>query len=260
MVEGRCGDETSPEPGPRTAVTRPGEPVRATDAVVPTKVSGARSANPWSTWTKKRKIGRLKVSRSIDAPTVWNLTDAWLFAAQALGLNFNTFVTVRPKDIDALTPPERIKYWQKILNKIGQFARDHGYECVLIWSRESDPGSGRNEHLHALTHIPRGLRATFQRNAKGWYGDDAEVDVRPANYRVRWTRRGKQRDAIGYITKNSPQAAYGRPREYRKGGPILGKRAGCYRNIDAPARASHQARLDARRAIHRDLGIKITAA
>jgi hypothetical protein len=233
---------------------------RAEDAVAPAKVSAARSADPWKTWTKKRKIGRLKVSRSIDAKVVWNLTAAWYFAAQHLGLNFNLFVTVRPKDIDTLTPLERIKRWEEIRNKIAQFARDHGFECVLIWSRESDAGTGNNEHLHVLTHIPRGLRAAFERNAAGWFDNTVEIDTRPATYRVRWTRKGVRRSAITYITKNSPQAAHGTDRDYRKGGPILGKRTGCSRNIDAPARASHQAREDARRAIHRDLGITIPAA
>jgi hypothetical protein len=72
--------------------------------------------------------------------------------------------------------------------------------------------------------------------------------------------KGIRRSAITYITKNSPQAAHGTDRDYRKGGPILGKRVGCSRNIDATARARHKAQEDARRAIHRDLGITITAA
>lgn len=145
-MEQGCVDETSTEAKPKTLlVPSPNEPGRATDAVVPTKVSGALSADPWKNWTKKRKIGRLKVSRSIPAETVWNLTDAWLFAAQTLGLNCNLFITVRPKNIDDLTPPERIKLWEDIRNKIAQFGRDHEYEPVLIWSRESDPGTGKNE-------------------------------------------------------------------------------------------------------------------
>jgi hypothetical protein len=258
-VEWSGVDETSTEAEAKVPVTRPDANGRTTDAVAPTKVSDARSADTWKNWTKKRKIGRLKVTRSIEAKTVWNLTAAWYFAAQTLGLNFNLFVTIRPADIDNLTPLERITYWQRILNKIAQFARDHGYECVLIWSRESDRGTGTNEHLHVLTHIPRGLRAAFERNAAGWYGDAVEIDTRPATYRVRWTRKGARRSAITYITKNSPKAAHGTDRDYRLGGPILGKRVGCSRNIDAAARASHQAREDARRAIHRDLGITISA-
>ncbi len=113
-------------------------------------VGGQDNLVAWETWTRKRKIGRLKESRSIPARTVSNLTNAWYFAAQGLGLNFNLFVTVRPKDIDSLTPRQRITRWEEIRNKIAQFARDHGYECVLIWARESDPGTGRNEHLHVL--------------------------------------------------------------------------------------------------------------
>jgi hypothetical protein len=239
-------------------VTSPDEIRRAADTFVGTTVSVGRSPTNWNTWAKKRKIGRLKVSRSIEAKVVWNLTSAWYFAAQGLGLNFNLFITIRPRHIDTLTPPERITYWQRVLNKIAQFARDHDFECVLIWSRESDPGSGRNEHLHVLTHIPRGMRAAFERAAAGWYGNSVEIDTRPATYRVRRTRKGVRRSAITYITKNSPQAAHGTDRDYRKGGPILGKRTGCSRNIDAPARARHQASQDARRAIQRDLGRVMT--
>jgi hypothetical protein len=165
-------------------------------------------------------------------------------------------VTIRPHDIDDLTPPQRLERWQDIHNKIAQFARDHDFECVHIWSRESDPGTGTNEHLHILTHVPPKLIQHFRGTTYGWFSGPTEIDIRPANYRVRWTASGKQRSAIGYLTKNSPQAAYGRPREYRKGGPILGKRAGCSRNIDAPARAA----WEARRAIQQEFGIRMPTA
>jgi hypothetical protein len=123
-----------------------------------------------------------------------------------------------------------------------------------VWSRESDPGTGANEHLHLLTHIPSKLVRRFRETASGWFAKAAEIDIRRADYRTRWTASGKQRSAIGYLTKNSPQAAYGRPREYRKGGPIFGKRAGCSRNIDVSARAI----WEARRAIQREFGIPTT--
>ncbi len=213
---------------------------------------GARSSttDTWDGWHRKRKIGRRKVSRSLSAGVVANLTEGWYFASR-LGLNCNLLVTVRPHDINDLIPPQRQERWQDVLNQIGQFARDHAFECVHIWSRESDPSTGSNEHLHILTHIPPKLIRRFRDNASGWFTRAAEIDIRRADYRVRRTASGKQRSAIGYLTKNSPQAAYGRPREYRKGGPILGKRAGCSRNIDVSARAI----WEARQAIQREFGI-----
>jgi hypothetical protein len=213
------------------------------------RVAGSSTAETWEGWHRKRKLGRRKVSRSLSAEVVANLTEAWYFAAR-LGLNCNQFVTVKPHDINDLTPTERQVRWQDILNQIGQFARDHDFEGVHIWSRESDPGTGTNEHLHILTHVPPKLIRRFTDNASGWFPKAAEIDIRRADYRTRWTASGKQRSAIGYLTKNSPQAAYGRPREYRKGGPILGKRAGCSRNIDASARSA----WEARRAIQREFG------
>jgi hypothetical protein len=217
--------------------------------------AGSSTTETWKGWYRKRKIGRRKVSRSLSAEVVANLTEAWYFAAQSLGLNCNLFVTVRPHDINDLTPLQRQERWQDVQNKIAQFARDHDSESVYIWCRESDPVAGTNEHLHMLTHIPTKLIGLFKDNASGWFAKAAEIDIRRADYRVCWTASGKQRSAIGYLTKNSPQAAYGRPREYRKGGPILGKRAGCSRNIDVSARAA----WEARRAIQREFGIHMPA-
>jgi hypothetical protein len=219
------------------------------------EVAGSSATETWKGWYRKRKIGRRKVSRSLSTEAVANLTEAWYFAAQSLGLNCNLFVTVRPHDINDLTPPQRQERWQDILNQIAQFARDHDFEGIHIWSRESDPGLGTNEHIHILIHVPPKLIRRFKDNASGWFAKAAEIDIRRADYRVRWTASGKQRSAIGYLTKNSPQAAYGRPREYCKGGPILGKRAGCSRNIDASARAA----WEARRAIQREFGIRMPA-
>jgi hypothetical protein len=199
-------------------------------------------------------VGRKKVSRSLPATAVWNLTNAWYFAART-GLDFNRFVTVHPLDIDRFTPAERIERWQWVREKVAQYARDHGFECVQIWSRESDPGTGAGEHLHLLTHIPPALARHFTKTASGWFDDPSEIKIKHANYTTRWTLRGKARSMIGYITKNSPQAAYGTRLEYRKGGPILGKRAGCSRNIDARARdAARDAELKTAREL-RDAAI-----
>jgi hypothetical protein len=208
-------------------------------------------AQHWEGWTRKRKIGRKRVTRSITAAVVRNLTDAWWFSAQKLGLNFNRFVTFRPHDVDQLNPEQRGALWHVMLNKLSQFARDHGFECVLVWSRESKPGSGAGEHLHVLMHVPPQLFSRFHQVVTDWLPHPDEIKIKPADYQTRNLSPGKRGTVLRYVTKNSPQAAWGTDRMYQKGGPILGKRAGCSRNVDARARAA----WEARQAIRRDLGI-----
>lgn len=195
----------------------------------------------WEGWQKKRRMGRKKVSRALPAKTVRNLTAAWWFAAQGVGLDLNRMVTIRPRNIDEMTPEERNTFWKKMLNKLGQFARDHDFETAHLWSRESAVGTGRKEHLHVLMHIPPAQTKRFKDVASSWFDGPEEIDIRSAGYQQRWVG-GKRRSAITYLTKNSPQAAYGTDLGYCKGGPILGKRAGCSRNIDAAARTRFEAR------------------
>jgi len=116
---------------------------------------------------------------------------------------------------------------------------------------EYDPGppfdSGAPEEPSANTIArvhPRIRRLAGNRNAlprdfgeAGRSGLTAADAAACAACRVRSTHSGAQQTATGYITKNSLQAAYGRLREYRKGGMILGKRVGCSQNVDAPALA-----------------------
>jgi hypothetical protein len=80
---------------------------------------------------------------------------------------------------------QRQERWQDILNQIAQFAHDHDFEGIHIWSRESDPGMGTNEHLHILIHVPPKLIKRFKDNASGWFAKAAEIDIRRADYRVR---------------------------------------------------------------------------
>jgi hypothetical protein len=181
---------------------------------VPFATVEPKDGGDWECWQRRRKVGRKKVSRSLSEAVVSNLTEAWYFAAQALGLDLNLFVTVRPADIDSFSPAERIQRWWWFREKVAQYARDHGFEGVQIWSRESDRGSGAGEHLHLLTHIPPDLVRHFTRTASGWLAEDRrEIDLKRANYTTRWTPRGKARSMIGYITKNSPHAAFGTRRE-----------------------------------------------
>jgi hypothetical protein len=42
-----------------------------------------------------------------------------------------------------------------VQNKIGQFARDLGFERVLVWTRESDPSTGQ-AHVEACGGVSVG--------------------------------------------------------------------------------------------------------
>jgi hypothetical protein len=213
----------------------------ALTAMQVTKSKDPGNHTSWQGWQKKRRIGRKKVSKALKAKVVRNLTAAWWFAGQSAGLNLNRFVTIRPRNIDEMTPEERNAFWKTMLNKVGQFARDHDFETAHIWSRESEVGTGRKEHLHVLVHVPPALTKRFEEVASSWFDGAEEIDIRPADYRHRWVK-GKRRSAITYLTKNSPQAAYKTDLGWCRGGPILGKRAGCSRNIDAAVRARFEAR------------------
>ena len=69
-----------------------------------------------------------------------------------------------------------------------------------------------------------------------------EIDVRVAHQMTNFTADGRRKNAISYITKQmTPQAWYRRNLIRRRGGPILGKRAGCTTNIGFKARALWQA-------------------
>jgi hypothetical protein len=91
--------------------------------------------------------------------------------------------------------------------------------------------------MHVLMHVPQRHIQRFDALIKKWPDDAQEIDCRPATYRTQTTTSGKQTNVMTYITKNSPQAAYGGKRLYQPGGPILGKRCDSSRNLSADERA-----------------------
>jgi hypothetical protein len=107
------------------------------------------------------------------------------------------FVTFKCADIDQLSPRQRVKRKDIILNKIAVFLRDNGSEVAYIWSRESEPVTGAGEHLHVVLHVPPHLRSRFGQFVSGWYRQPGEVHMVSATYQTRWTRRGKRRRRSG---------------------------------------------------------------
>jgi hypothetical protein len=159
----------------------------------------------------------------------------------------NRFVTIRPSDIDDHTPVERIKVWQTWRNRLAQFARDNGFPFTSVWTRESEPDTGRKEHLHLLLHVPRKRLAQFDELMEAWDGGTEQILNEPADYGTKVTDTGRYKNVFNYMTKNSPQAAYKRKRYFRSGGPILGKRFGTTANIGSKARAVAEVRDGLRR-------------
>ncbi|MBK3664900.1 hypothetical protein JJE66_27190 [Bradyrhizobium diazoefficiens] len=206
-------------------------------------------------WTTKRRIGRRKVSRSIPGRAVRALEAAWHFS-RAIAKPMNRFVTIRPSDIDECTPVERIEIWQRWRNRLAQFARDNGFPFTSIWTRESEPDTGRKEHLHLLMHVPRKRLAQFDELMAAWDGGTEQILNEPADYGTKVTDTGRYKNVFNYLTKNSPQAAYKRKRYFRSGGPILGKRFGTTANIGGKARAV----AEVRGGLRRDLGLAPASA
>ena len=206
-------------------------------------VNGGAKRKPGSSKpSARRKLDRRtrRPSKSIPLRTVKKLDRGWRHA-QTLGLGCNVFLTLKPRHIDALTPLERQACWDKYRDRIGQFARREGFPPTYIWSRESGRDTGLGEHLHVLIHIPPELQARFERMCKRWASHPDEVHLRPANYKVRVTEWGHRHSARAYITKNSHQASRYWNETWKPGGPILGKRVGCTRNLEGRARAQFQA-------------------
>ena len=183
-------------------------------------------------------MNRRRTTRGIDHHQVRDLWDAWHHARRT-GCPLNALVSVRPTDVDELDPVARCRRWAAFLNKLGTYARQHGFKLVAIWSRECNP-DGSGEHLHVLVHVPRKWRVHFQEILFRWYPGPAEMDVGLADYRIRFTASGRRLSAAGYGMKQmTPQAWFRRGLLRRAGGPILGKRGGCTRNIGWKAREGY---------------------
>jgi hypothetical protein len=181
-------------------------------------------------------------TKGLNTDQVKELNYAWHHAA-TIGRPLNAFLTIRPIDIDDMSPGERCRVFSAIRNKLGVYARLRGFEPAFIWSREANPdGTGTGEHLHVLMHIPAKHRADFEKTVFDWLPGAAEVDVGKAHQRTRIASNGKRHSAVGYISKQmTPQAWYGRGLNREPGGPILGKRGGTTKNLDRRARAAFRA-------------------
>jgi hypothetical protein len=215
---------------------------------LPLMVSGPGASDRFANWTRKDKIGRRKVTRSLSLKQVKDIESGWHHARQ-IGMPFNRFITIRPRDINDQAPDRRILTWSGWRNKLAQFARDNDFDFTCLWTRESQRETGLNEHMHLLMHVPRPLLPRFDKVVKRWCNGTDEIDVRNCSYQTRSNTKGGQSNVITYITKNSPQAGRFLNRTIQLGGPIFGKRYGLSGNLTVRARA----RAEVRGGLRRDL-------
>jgi hypothetical protein len=173
-----------------------------------------------------------RITKGLSNKLVNEMTHGWQHARR-IGYPLNVMVTIRPfKELDRTTS---CKLAANIRNKLGVFARQHGFPFVAAWARECDP-NGTGEHIHILMHIPQRKFEKLEWTVIGWFPEPGVTDVSRRDQKVFVTPNGKQKSAIGYITKQMlPQACWRRPRIRRAGGPILGKRGGVTRNIGPAA-------------------------
>jgi hypothetical protein len=180
-------------------------------------------------------VNRRHTSKGLRHNQVRDLWDAW-HHARRIGCPLNALISLRPLDCDDLSPLDRWLRWGCFLNKLGIYARQHGFKFVAIWTRECNPDA-TGEHLHVLMHVPKKWRSRCEETLFRWHPGPGEMDVGLADYRVRYTANGRRLSAVGYVMKQmTPQAWFRRGLLRRAGGPILGKRGGCTRNIGWKAR------------------------
>jgi hypothetical protein len=202
----------------------------------------ARPKRQPAPWYKKGKIGRRKVGLCLKPKEYDELHEGWVHARRR-GTPLNTFITIRPIEIDQLAPLERGKLWQKTYNQLTRYARYKDFEFVVLWTRESDRPAGTGEHLHTLMWVPDEHWKHFKKRVKGWFDGSFAVDVTRASQAIRW-EGGKIHSMIGYLTKAAPpqRTRYNPTILYRRSGPILGRRSGMTRNLKPKAIATWRAR------------------
>jgi hypothetical protein len=200
-------------------------------------------------WYEQRENGRLRKGRKAITKVIADkVIMAMLDGAQHAGVieaTLNTFVTIKPANIDTVPPEDRSTFWQDELNRVQAFLRRNEVVPTYIWSRESRVGDGMGEHLHLLLSLPKRLIDTLRGCLMDRYQQHGEVDVRPASEIAKRAENGKLMSAVTYVTKAMSQRARRKSNQpYRPSGPVMGKRAGMTRNIDAKAVAAFRVATD----------------
>ncbi|WP_449410485.1 hypothetical protein [Methylobacterium komagatae] len=165
--------------------------------------------------------------------------DAW-YGAQIIGLPLDTFVTLRPRIFDEMTPVERHAWTRRRIRSLGQWYADNDDlpPFTALWSRESKriaqggKWTGIGEHIHMLVHAGT-HRDRLEKMLSKSLKLRGEVDVRPAKQTITRLRNGWMTDASTYVLKAVNQRVWrSRPSvPHRKSGPIYGARVGWTQNL-----------------------------
>jgi hypothetical protein len=157
---------------------------------------------------------RRRYTKGLDTKRVKELTSGWQHAAR-IGLPLNVFVTIRPFDVH--DPTNTCRAAAEIRNKLGVYARQHGFPFVAAWTRECNP-DGSGEHLHVLMHVPPRYYRDIEEKVIGWHPEPGAADVRRAHQNVTINTNGLRMSAIGYLCKQMTSQAW-----YKRG---LNRKAG----------------------------------
>lgn len=195
-------------------------------------------------WRERSEVQGLRRSTCIPLSAYDEAQGAFTLCRESFR-EIDTFLTIRPYDFDVLDPMERLKRWDWYRNKLQTLCRRLGFDFTAIMVRESCTRWGDWEHSHVLMWVPPEHRKAFDRVVAGWAKHKrfpADIDVRRAHSGITYTRTGKRRSILGYVTKNAPPTARRRDRAlwYQPGGAVWGWRCKTTRNINAAAQEAFQ--------------------
>ncbi|MFK4561890.1 hypothetical protein ABIF94_002489 [Bradyrhizobium ottawaense] len=246
------GNDQNPRELPLSIGSQPSRTVSAdpyiVEGTIPCFFHESPSKHDFSGWITRHRIGNRKVTRSLSLSQYRDAERAWYHAVK-LDLPLNRFISIKPAsaNIDPLDPDQRVKLWQRYLNKLSEFVSYHQFPLAYLWTRESKRNTGHDEHLHVLMHVPQHLTRRFNKVVRGWSDDANEIDVRASSYYSKRNSRGAPENVLTYITKNCPEASRNLGRTTKLGGPIFGKRAGMSTNLTAKAIAKYEVKGRLRR-------------
>jgi|SRR5215212_113344 hypothetical protein len=74
-----------------------------------------------------------RTTKGLGRNAVLDLSDAW-HHAQRIRRPLNVMVTLRPLRVDGIAPEDRPAIWNKLLNKLGVYARQYRFSFNWMWS------------------------------------------------------------------------------------------------------------------------------
>lgn len=132
-------------------------------------------------------MNRRHYTKGLDTKQVKELTSGWQHAAR-IGRPLNAMITIRPfEDHD---PAAHCRLSASIKNKLGVYARLHGFPFVAAWSRECNEDGG-GEHLHVLMYVPKRFYADLSATIIRWFPEPGAADVQHAHQNATLRPTGK---------------------------------------------------------------------